>query len=92
MLTVAAFYQFTPFADPERLRPGLRAVAEKNAVRGTILVAPEGINGTIAGTRAGVLGVLKYIRTLPGCGSLEWKESTAPEQPFRRLKVRLKRE
>ena len=89
---VAAFYQFTPFEDPESLRPGLRRVAEAGAVRGSILIAPEGINGTIAGPDAGVEAVLSAIRALPGCAGMEWKESRAEAQPFRRLKVRLKRE
>ena len=88
---VAAFYQFTPFADPDGLRAPLRSVAEAGGVRGSILIAPEGINGTIAGPREGVDAVLSHIRTLPGCADLAWKESRAAEQPFKRLKVRLKR-
>lgn len=89
---VAAFYHFTAFADPDGLRGPLRAAADGQRVRGSILVAPEGINGTIAGTRAGIDAVLAHIRGLPGCAGLEWKESTAAGMPFRKLKVRLKRE
>ena len=89
---VAAFYNFTPFADPDGLRGPLRRVAAAGAVRGTILLAPEGINGTIAGPDAGVAAVLAHIRSLPGCADLAWKESRAADQPFRRLKVRLKKE
>ena len=92
MIVVAAFYQFTQFADPDGLRAPLRAVAAGGAVRGTVLVAPEGLNGTIAGPRAGVDAVLAHIRALPGCADLDWKEAEATEQPFRKLKVRLKRE
>ena len=92
MYYVAAFYQFTPFANPDALRPGLRMAAEIGDVHGSILVAPEGINGTIAGPRAGIDAVLAHIRSLPGCAGLECKESAAAEQPFKRLKVRLKRE
>jgi UPF0176 protein len=92
MLIVAALYQFTRFPDPAALRPGLLAVAQANGVRGSLLLAPEGINGTIAGTRAGVDAVLAAIRALPGCGGLEWKESPAETMPFGRIKVRLKRE
>ena len=58
MLTVAALYQFTRFPDPAALRAGLLAVAEANGVKGSLLLAPEGINGTIAGTRDGVDAVL----------------------------------
>ncbi|MFK7942405.1 MAG: rhodanese-related sulfurtransferase [Paracoccaceae bacterium] len=92
MYVVAALYKFTPFRDPDGLRAPLRDVAEGVGVRGSVLVAPEGINGTIAGTRSGIDQVLAHIRTLPGCADLDWKESTAPKTPFKRLKVRLKRE
>ena len=92
MFHIAAFYQFCPFSDPDALRPALRSVAEETEVMGTVLVAPEGINGTIAGPREGIDAVLAHIRSLPGCEAMEWKEATAEAQPFRRLKVRLKRE
>ena len=89
---VAALYHFTPFPDPASLRGPLLTAASMAGVRGTILLASEGINGTIAGSRDGIDAVLAHIRALPGCTGLEWKESTAAEQPFRRLKVRLKAE
>lgn len=92
MYHIAAFYQFTPLNDPDALRPALRKVAEEGEVMGTILMAPEGVNGTIAGPRSGVDKVLAHLRSLPGCADLDWKESEAENQPFRRLKVRLKRE
>lgn len=89
---VTAFYHFTPLDDPDGLRAPLRAIAEAGGVKGSILVAPEGVNGTIAGPPAGVGAVLAHLRGLPGCAGLEHKESHADEMPFRRLKVRLKRE
>lgn len=92
MFTVAALYHFTRFDDPDALRAPLKAVAEAGDVRGSLLLAPEGINGTIAGPRAGVDAVLAHIRGLPGCAKLEWKESQASEAPFGKLKVRLKKE
>ena len=92
MFIVAALYHFTRFDDPDALRPGLRRVCEAGGVRGTLLLAPEGINGTIAGLRAGIDAALAAIRALPGCADLEWKESEAAEMPFGKLKVRLKRE
>ena len=92
MLTVAALYQFTRLPDPAGLRGPLLACCEAAGVRGTLLLAPEGINGTIAGTRQGIDAVLAHLRALPGCAGLEWKESPAAEMPFDRLKVRLKRE
>lgn len=92
MFTVAALYKFTPFDDPAALKAPLAKLACSQGVSGTLLLAPEGINGTIAGTREGIDVVLAHIQTLPGCADIEWKESTAEEMPFKRLKVRLKRE
>jgi len=92
MFTVAALYHFTRFHDPDPLRAPLRAVCEAGGVRGSLLLASEGINGTIAGPRAGIDATLDHIRALPGCADLDWKESTAAAMPFPRLKVRLKSE
>lgn len=92
MLTVAAFYHFTRIADPAGLRAPLHAFCTAMGVKGSILVAPEGINGTIAGTRDGIDAVLSHLRGLPGFAALEHKESPAPEMPFGKMKVRLKRE
>ena len=74
------------------LQGPLASVACHHGVKGTLLLAREGINGTIAGSRKGIDAVLAHIRTLPGCTDIEHKESWAPEMPFNRLKVRLKRE
>lgn len=91
-IRIAALYHFTRFEDPSVLREGLLHCAEENGVRGTLLLAEEGINGTIAGCDEGIEKVLDYIRNMPGCDALEWKESRAAEMPFHRTKVRLKRE
>ncbi len=92
MLTVAALYHFTRFADPAALRAPLMDVCARQGVKGSLLLAAEGINGTIAGTRDAIDAVLAHIRNLPGCADLEWKESPAPAMPFGRMKVKLKRE
>ena len=92
MFTVAALYHFTPFADPESLRDPLLTLCEGEGVTGTLLLAREGINGTIAGSRRGIDAAIAHIQSLPGCGNLEWKESTASAQPFPRMKVKLKKE
>lgn len=96
MLTVAALYHFSRLSDPASLRPGLLEVCVANGVKGSLLLAPEGINGTIAGPRAGpgagIDAVLSAVRALPGCEGLEWKESFAESMPFGRMKVKLKRE
>jgi UPF0176 protein len=92
MFTIAALYHFTRFNDPAALKPALLALCNHHGVRGTLLLAPEGINGTIAGPRAGIDAVLAHIRALPGCAGLEWKEASADTAPFPRMKVRLKKE
>jgi len=92
MPIIAALYRFTRFADPAALQQGLQAVCGTAGVKGSLLLAPEGINGTIAGTRAGIDAVLTAIQALPGCEDLDWKESQAETMPFGRMKVKLKRE
>lgn len=91
-LVVAALYKFTPFGDIAKIRDVLLATCNVAGVKGTLLLAPEGINGTIAGTRAGIDQVLAAIRALPGCADIEHKESSAEVMPFYRMKVRLKKE
>ena len=89
---VAAFYGFTAMAALPELQAELRCLAEAGAVRGTILLAEEGVNGTISGPEPGVQAVLARLRQLPGLSDLEAKFSEAPDQAFHRLKVRIKRE
>lgn len=91
-VTIAALYHFTRFADPDALRAPLLALCEAQDVRGTLLLAGEGINGTIAGPADGIAAVLAHIRALPGCAALEVKYAAAEAMPFHRTKVRLKRE
>ena len=91
-LIVASLYRFTRFTDVAALRAPLDAICREHRVRGTLLLAPEGINGTISGLRAGVASVVEYIRALPGCADLDVKLSTSVTMPFHRLKVRIKRE
>jgi UPF0176 protein len=66
--------------------------AVAHGVKGSLILAPEGINGTVAGTRPGIDAVLGAIRALPGCAELELKESLVASMPFGRMKVKLKRE
>ena len=89
---VATFYRFAALDGLPALRLELCALAEALAVRGTILLAAEGVNGTIAGADAGVQALLARLRQLPGLERLEAKFSRSDIQAFHRLKVRLKRE
>lgn len=91
-VTVAALYRFTRFDDPHALQSPLLAACEAVGVKGTLLLAHEGINGTIAGDENALASVLGHIRALPGCEGLDVKFSDAAEMPFGRMKVRVKRE
>ena len=92
MYIVAALYHFTRFPDPAALRGPLLDVCNAHGTGGTLLLAKEGVNGTIAGSRAGIDAVLAHLRALPGCADLEHKESHSDTPPFNRMKVRLKKE
>jgi UPF0176 protein len=89
---VAALYRFARFPDPAALKLPLEALCRAQGVKGTLLLAGEGINGTIAGSENGLAAVIAHIRALPDCAGLEVKWSDAPALPFHRMKVRLKRE
>jgi UPF0176 protein len=91
-VTVAALYRFTRFADCPALQRSLAAACERHGVKGTLLVAPEGINGTIAGSAAAIGHVLVAIHGLAGCEDLQVKFSSAAAMPFHRMKVRIKAE
>lgn len=89
---VAALYCFTRVDDCEGVRAQLESLCNKLGIRGTLILAHEGINGTIAGTEAGIDAVLANVRALPGCADLDVKLSDSGRMPFHRMKVRLKRE
>jgi len=88
---IAAVYGFAPVAAPEDLRDLLDATARAGGVRGTLLVAREGVNGTIAGADGDVKAVLAVIRAIPHIRP-EIKFATTDAMPFHRLKVRVKPE
>ena len=91
-ISVAALYRFTPFDDCAGIRDRLDDLCRSLGVKGTLLLAREGINGTIAGSDDAIYAVVSHIRGLPGCAGLEPKFSRAKTLPFGRLKVRIKRE
>lgn len=91
-IVVAALYKFARLPDFKSLRAPLHDLMNENEVRGTLLLAAEGINGTIAGPRHGIDRVLAWLRADPRLQSLEAKESLAEENPFYRTKVKLKKE
>jgi UPF0176 protein len=95
--TVAAFYQFAQIGDPSAARRKLLEFCARHGLKGTLLVAPEGINGTMAAAAAdGIAALVSGLRdgSLTGIvfDRMELKFSTAQAMPFQRLKIRLKRE
>lgn len=91
-IRVAALYRFAALGDCEAIRRRLAQVCRAGGVKGTLLLAAEGINGTIAGPDGAVDAVLAAIRDLPGCANLDVRQSRAATMPFYRLKVRIKAE
>jgi UPF0176 protein len=89
---IAAFYHFVPLPNYSARQQPLLERCRVLGIKGTILLAAEGINSTIAGSREGVDAFLAELRSQPEFSGLEWKESFADFQPFERLKVRLKKE
>lgn len=88
----AALYQFVDLPDFAELRAPLQALCEERGVRGMLLLAPEGINGTIAGAPPDVKAVLDWLRSDPRFATLQHKEAPSGRMPFYRMRVRLKRE
>ena len=92
LFLTAALYKFVSLPDHEALREPLLACCEAHEVKGTLLLASEGINGTIAGPEVGVRAVLAHLRADPRLAALQHKEAWADRPPFSRMKVRLKQE
>jgi UPF0176 protein len=94
-LRVAAFYQFTALPNPAALRAPIHEFCTNLELKGTMLLAPEGTNGTLAGTPDAIekfTTALQEGKLAIPAGRLELKFSTAAAMPFQRLKIRLKRE
>lgn len=89
---VAALYRFVRLDDFENLRNPLLEFCEARGIRGTLLLANEGINGTIAGTTQAISEVLAYLRRDDRLADLECKFSYNEDRPFLRMKVKLKKE
>ncbi|MGX7874812.1 oxygen-dependent tRNA uridine(34) hydroxylase TrhO [Mesorhizobium sp. ORM6] len=89
---VAALYRFARLDAFDELRAPLAAFCCGRGIKGTLLLAHEGINGTVAGSEAAIAGLIDYIEAIEGLAGLEVKYSVAAQMPFHRMKVRLKRE
>jgi UPF0176 protein len=89
---VAALYRFVRLEHHESLRAPLAAFCCGRGIKGTLLIAREGINGTVAGSEAAIAELVAHLEAMPEFTGLEVKYSTAGEMPFHRMKVRLKKE
>jgi UPF0176 protein len=92
--TVAALYCFARFPDFEAYQAPLTELCDQNGIKGTLLLAAEGLNGTVAGTQSGIAALIAFIEAIPALReqNIELKYSTASQMPFNRMKVRLKKE
>lgn len=88
----AAFYKFVDLPDFADRREKLLALCEYHDVKGLIILAKEGINSTIAGSKASIMTILNYLKDMPELADLQYKVSWSSKQPFYRMKVRLKKE
>jgi len=91
-IVVCALYKFVSLQQPQQFQKPLLRLMLDRCVRGTLLLATEGINGTIAGTRSDLDAVLDWLRGHAEFYDLECKESTTSELPFKRSRVKLKKE
>ena len=89
---VAALYKFASLPDYRELQPALLDFCIGHDLKGTLLLAEEGINGTVAGSREAIDALMAYLRSDPRLADIEHKESFAEKTPFYRMKVRLKKE
>lgn len=85
-------YQFAPLTDLPALKERLLALAKAEALKGTILLSPEGINFFVAGTRSAVTALMAALHAVPGLEQVTPKESLSAEQPFNRMLVKIKKE
>ena len=91
-LTIAAFYHFAALDDAKQQRESFRDYMRERDIRGTIIFSPEGVNGTVSGSKEAIDALLAALRALPGFAGLEAKFSEAAEHPFGRSKTKLKPE
>ena len=92
MYTIAALYHFSPITDLPAMQTLVCNKCESLQIKGTLLLAREGINGTVAGSKASISQLLEFLKSRPEFSGLEWKLSESPDEPFSKLKVRLKKE
>lgn len=91
-IVVAALYKFAPLNNVDALQRDLRMICDMHDIHGTLLLAHEGINGTVSGTRHAIDALKAFFNGVTAFDGMEYKESFAEEHPFHRMKVRIKKE
>jgi UPF0176 protein len=91
-ITIIAFYKFVSLTDIDQLKKPIFDFLVDNEIRGTILLAPEGINGTVSGTEGAINKLILWLREDPRLADLEFKFSRFDRRPFQKTKVKLKKE
>jgi UPF0176 protein len=91
-ICIAALYHFAPITDPEAVRLRLEGLCTEHGIHGLLLIACEGVNGTVAGLPDDIAALVNALREMPHCADLEVKYSHAETMPFPRLNVRVKAE
>jgi UPF0176 protein len=91
-ITVSTFYHFTPLEEPRALKPRMLEAMHELGIKGTITLAPEGLNATISGVANAIENYLRFLRSMPMFAGLKTRESAFIAQPFQRSKVKVKRE
>jgi len=91
-IVVSALYKFVTLPEFETLQDPLLQVMKKNGIRGTLLLAKEGINGTVAGSAYAIEALYAWLSKQPGLDNISHKESYDKTMPFNRTKVKLKKE
>ena len=92
MNIVATLYKFSLIKEPNLLQLKIRSKFKSYSVYGTILIGNEGLNGTISGNKSNIVKAIKYIKSIEGFDNIDIKYSEAQENPFARLKIKLKKE
>ena len=91
-IVVAALYNFIKIENTQTIGDDLLAICKQNKIKGTLILAPEGINGTVAGSRDAIDFLKAFLDQINLTSGMEYKESNAQTMPFYRMKVRLKKE
>lgn len=91
-VAIATIYKFVTLDDPDDLKDRLQVVCNKHGLKGTLLLAREGLNGTVAGTVQDIDALLFFLRQDPRFSDLQQKRSFADDVPFYRMKIKIKKE